>query len=94
MSDLVVPAGHRLDVTIAWPEPALMARPGGALIAQLGLSSDAMDRELAAIAADVDTLLAKPRPRVLVANVGGALQDLFAPANPTVMPVDGGWLVA
>jgi len=89
VSDLVVPAGHRLDVTIAWPEPALMARPGGALIAQLGLSSDAVDRELAAIAADLDTLLAKPRPRVLVANVGGALQELFAPANPTVMPVDG-----
>ena len=87
MTELVVPAGHRLDVVVAAAEPRLMVRDGGAWVAQLGLGSDAQDAELAAILAELAPLLAAPRPRVIVAE--GALQDLFEPANPTVMALEG-----
>ena len=89
MTEVVVPDGHRIDVTVAWPQPRVTVCGGGAWIAQLGLGSDAQDSELDAIIAELDARLAKPRPPVVVANPNGSLEELFAPHDPTVMPLDG-----
>ena len=92
---VVVPEGHAIDVTVAQPLPRVTVRPGGAWIAQLGLGSDAADTELDAVIAEVEALIAAPRPRVIVAQVNGHLQELFAPSDPAVMPVDGllAWVI-
>lgn len=83
-----VPEGHTLHVTVASPLPRVVVRPG-AWIAELGASSDAAEIELLAIIAELEALLAKPRPRVIVAQGGVEIAQLFAPNNPQVMPLDG-----
>ncbi len=88
MSETVtVPEGHLVQLTVASPLPGVIERPG-AWIAQLGTASDAIDSELDTVIGEVEALLARPRPRVIVAQAG-VLSDLFAPSDPPVMPVDG-----
>jgi hypothetical protein len=88
MTQLVVPAGHRIDVVSASPLPCVMVRKGGAWIAQLGLGSDAQAAELEVVLAELDKLRVALPPRVVFAQ-GVQLNALFAPANPPVTACEG-----
>lgn len=82
-----VPDDHQVVITGAVHEPKVSVGRSGAIVADLGTSSDDAAAELARVGAEVDALLAAPRERVLVANAR-SLDELFAPSDPTVMPVE------
>ena len=84
MANVVVPEGHRIEVVLASPLPRVTVGISGACVAQLGTASDDAEAELARVVAELDALTLG---RVVVANVGGDLQQLFQPNNPTVLPV-------
>lgn len=85
MSEDVVPDGHQVVITGALYQPTVTVGRSGAIVADLGTSSDDAVAELARISAEVDALLAEKKP-VVVAT--GALTALFAPNDPPVMQVE------
>lgn len=91
-----VPPGHRVMVYTPVDLPMLQRTHGGALIADLGSSSDEWLQECEALAHDIaQTLFAKAREDahrarpVLLASDVTRLPDLFAPQNPKVVPLKG-----
>lgn len=84
-----VPAGHRIDIFRAIPVPRVLRTPGGSVIAHLGLGSDEPPEVLEGLLDEVETALSGAPAQVLLSMHRGTLSELFAPADPAVLPVAG-----
>jgi len=85
MSEDVVPDDHQVVITGAVHQPTVTVGRSGAIVADLGTSSDDAAAELARISGEVDARLAT---RVPVTVATAPIAELFAPHDPTVMQVE------
>jgi len=93
---IVVPPGHHLNIYAPASKPVIQTTNDGAIIANLGTSSDEFQEEFHQIVGDVDRLISS------IASNGGAkrlpimipaeecrISDLFAPNDMKVTPYPG-----
>ncbi|MEP7013462.1 MAG: hypothetical protein ABJC13_24330 [Acidobacteriota bacterium] len=82
------PEGHKV---LGYPpslEPGLVRTSGQVLIANLGVAGDDSDRELEDLFLEVEIALREPREPAHLVNFNREVRidELFAPANPPVLP--------
>ena len=86
---VVVPEGHRVALHRMTPRPGVDCSAAGVWLAHLGASSDEKEEEMEAVLGEVEALLGRPRPKILLAAVDGQVSSLMAPANPPVVQAAG-----
>lgn len=89
VGQMTVPEGHRVALHRMPPQPGVVSSAAGVWLAHLGVSSDEQEEEMDSVLREVEALLGRPRPKILLAAVDGQLSSLMAPANPPVVQAAG-----
>jgi len=82
------PEGHEVMAFHALPNPVVFLTKGGVILASFGVAGDDPDQELDGIVRGVGGMLDKELPpaRLVNANRAVRIDELFAPAQPAILP--------